>query len=287
MELRRFGAVGDFVVAAGPFLVGREAEHNLIFGICSNLRDTPEAFSEPPYLATVSDGERVVAVALQTPPLRLVLSEVDDPAAIGWLADDVHGRDLPGVLGPIEHARAFIDEWVARGGPPASLAMSERIFRLTMVRPPSDVPGRSREATPGDRDVVAAWTEAFMREAFGEADVAEVAAMTDRWLARRGRVLHLWEDGDVVSLAGVGGPTPNGIRIGPVYTPPEARRRGYASALVAAVSQAELDAGRRFCFLFTDLSNPTSNHIYQTIGYEPVRDVDAYDFERPHRKDGA
>ncbi len=66
-----------------------------------------------------------------------------------------------------------------------------------------------------------------------------------------------------------------------MYTPPEARRRGYASALVASVSQAALDAGRRFCFLFTDQANPTANHIYQAIGFEPVRDVDAYVFDRP------
>jgi uncharacterized protein len=287
MDLRRFDTVEDFVDAAGGFLVEREAAHNLLLGICSNLRDTPEAFSEPPYLAAVSEGERVVAAAMQTPPFRLVLSEVDYPAAIDALAEDVRGRDLPGVLGPVEHVRGFVDRFTARGGPPATLAMSERIFRLTKVRTPSGVPGRTREATPGDRELVMAWTEAFMREAFGEADVEEVAAMTDRWLARRGRVVHLWEDGAAVSLAGVGSPTPNGIRIGPVYTPPEVRRRGYASALVAAVSQAELDRGRRFCFLFTDLSNPTSNHIYQTIGYEPVRDVDAYDFERPQRQGGA
>ena len=71
------------------------------------------------------------------------------------------------------------------------------------------------------------------------------------------------------------------MRIGPVYTPPEARNRGYASALVATISQAELDAGRRFCFLFTDLANPTANHIYQAIGYEPVRDVDMWRHDRP------
>ncbi|MBA3236059.1 MAG: GNAT family N-acetyltransferase, partial [Chloroflexi bacterium] len=99
-------------------------------------------------------------------------------------------------------------------------------------------------------------------------------------IRERDRTLHLWVDGEPVSLCGVGGPTPNGIRIGPVYTPPAIRGRGYASALVAAVSQAEIDAGKRFCFLFTDLANPTSNHIYQTIGYEPVRDVDAYVFEK-------
>ena len=218
-------------------------------------------------------------MALQTPPFRLVLSEIDDPAAIRVLVADVLDRHLPGVLGPVEHVRAFVEEWAACGGPAAHHLMSERIFRLTDVRPPSGIPGRSRMADAADRDLVLAWTEAFMLEAFGEADPAEVAAMTDRWIARRERTLWLWEDGETVSLAGVGSPTPNGIRIGPVYTPPEARRRGYASALVADVSQAQLDSGRRFCFLFTDQANATSNHIYQVLGYEPVRDVDVYRFE--------
>jgi predicted GNAT family acetyltransferase len=81
-----------------------------------------------------------------------------------------------------------------------------------------------------------------------------------------------------VSWAGAGGRTPHGTRIGPVYTPPEHRRRGYAGALVAATSQAQLDEGLEFCFLFTDLANPTSNHVYQAIGYEPVTDIDVYVF---------
>jgi len=88
----------------------------------------------------------------------------------------------------------------------------------------------------------------------------------------------VWEEGEPVSLAGFGGPTPNGIRIGPVYTPPGLRRRGYASALTAALTQQLLDGGRRFCFLFTDLANETSNSIYQRIGYRPVSDVDQWSF---------
>ena len=104
-------------------------------------------------------------------------------------------------------------------------------------------------------------------------------AMADRWIRRLGRTAYLWVDeGRPVSLAGAGGLTPNGIRVGPVYTPPELRGRGYASNLVAGVSQAQLDAGRRFVFLFTDLANPTANHIYQEIGYEPVTDIDEYAF---------
>ena len=77
------------------------------------------------------------------------------------------------------------------------------------------------------------------------------------------------------------GRTPHGIRIGAVYTPPEQRRRGYASAVTAAASQAQLDQGRRWCFLFTDLANPTSNRIYQAIGFRPIRDIIQIRFDRP------
>jgi predicted GNAT family acetyltransferase len=286
MEVRRFAEVEGFLAVAGSFLGAREAEHNLILGICSNLVVAgPNAHAAPPYFAVVVDGDRVVAAALQTPPFQLVLSEIDDAAAIPILAADLVDRDLPGALGAPEHVRAFVEARMALGGPPGHLKISERIFRLTRVTPPRPTSGRARIAVPADRALVTAWIAAFMREALGEDDPAETNDLVDRWMLGRGRTLYLWEDGDIVdpqpvSLAGVGSPTPDGIRIGPVYTPPETRNQGYASALVAAVSQAQLDAGRRFCFLFTDQANPTSNHIYQTIGYEPVRDVDAYRFDR-------
>ena len=91
--------------------------------------------------------------------------------------------------------------------------------------------------------------------------------------------MYLWlDDGRPVSLTGVGGLTPHGIRVGPVYTPPELRGRGYASNLVAAASQLQLETGRTFVFLFTDLTNPTANRIYQAIGYEPVIDFVEWDF---------
>jgi predicted GNAT family acetyltransferase len=275
VELRRYTDVDAFLAAAGPFLVAREAEHNLIFGVSSSLRESPEAYGQP-YLGVVSEGDRVVAAALQTPPFRLILSEVDDPAAIDLLVTDLLDRDLPGMLGPVEVMDAFMKAWNARGGRPARRVLAERAFRLTEVVPPRPVAGAARVAGPADRDLVTAWVIAFMREALEDEDDERVAADVDRWLAGKGRTIHLWEDGEPMSLSGVGGNTPNGIRIGPVYTPPDRRGRGYASALVAAVSQAQLDAGKQFCFLFTDLANPTSNKIYQAIGYEPVRDFEIW-----------
>jgi predicted GNAT family acetyltransferase len=85
--------------------------------------------------------------------------------------------------------------------------------------------------------------------------------------------MTVWEVGGIpVSLAGVTRTVAGMVRVGPVYTPPALRRRGYAGAATAAVSQAALDAGARVVVLYTDLANPTSNALYQRLGYHPVED---------------
>jgi predicted GNAT family acetyltransferase len=142
------------------------------------------------------------------------------------------------------------------------------------------VPGIVRIAGPADRDLLVGWMQAFLREALPNSNLAEAGAMVDSALQTGTRIFHVWEvDGRPVSVAGITGPTPNGIRLGPVYTPPEDRGHGFASAVTAAASQTQLDAGRRFVFLFTDLANPTSNKIYQAIGYEAVIDIDQWSLE--------
>jgi uncharacterized protein len=287
LTLTRAADLAEFERAAGDFLRAREAEHNLILGICSNLRAAGSAFAmgqgtnaAPPYFAVIRDGERVVGAALRTPPLNTILSAMDDPRGADLVvADQLETRDLPGVLGERGLAKRFADLWTARTGRRARVKTAERIFQLTRVITPRPTPGRMRHATMADLDLVAAWFRAFIREALREeGDDARVTA--EYWLTRPGRLLYLWEDdGRPVSMTGASGRTPNGIRIGAVYTPPELRGRGYASNLVAQVSQAQLDGGLRYCFLYTDLANPTSNHIYQEIGYTPVADVDEYRFE--------
>ena len=280
MRLDRFDSVEAFLRAAGPFLRSREAAHCLILGIAANLRThPPDPAAQPPYLATVRDGRRVVLVAFQTPPWQMVLSEVDDEAALDLVVADRRGTSLPAVIGPAEHVETFARLWSAAEAVPHRLAMRERIWRLSGVVPPRPSDGAMRAAGTADRAVLAAWLEAFADEALDEGGVPDVGAMVERWLtAGDDRTMWLWADGEPVSLCGVSGRTPTGIRIGPVYTPPAMRGRGYASNLVAAASQHQLDGGRRACFLFTDLANPTSNHVYEAIGYVPVRDVDRYVF---------
>jgi hypothetical protein len=288
LRLARLARADDLLALAGDFLAAREAEHNLLLGILGGLRSpAPGAVGEAPYLAAVVRGDTVVAVAVRTPPWNLVLSEIDDRAALPLIARDVaidlaeRGPDatIRGVLGPTVQAEAFARSWVRRSGQRPRLARTERIFRLDRVRPPRPAAGTWRLATSADRSLLVAWLHAFDDEALEGDEPADMAVIADRMLAGGGRAAYLWVDHGPVSLTAVGGRTPHGARVGPVYTPPERRGRGYASSLVAAVSQAQLDAGRRSLYLFTDLANPTSNHIYQAIGYEPVRDVADWRFE--------
>ncbi len=281
IQVDRHAGPAGFLRAAGDFLGRHEAEHNLIFGICANLAADPGFPTGPPYLATVARAGRVVGAALMTPPWNLVVSCTDDPATPGAFADDLGatGVLVPGTVGPVEVARAFAAAWCGPRGLTPRRTVAERIYRLERVEPPVGVPGHVRIATEADRGLLVDWVDAFLGEALERRNPSEASVLVDRSLRTGTRTWYLWEDGEPVSVAASAGPTPNGIRIGPVYTPPERRRRGYASAVTAAASQAELDHGRRYVFLFTDLANPTSNKIYQQIGYEPVIDVDQLVFE--------
>jgi predicted GNAT family acetyltransferase len=283
LTVHHHATVNEFHAAAGAFLGAREAENNLLFGISSAIRATPEVFAEdPPHFATVTNaGEEVVAATLRTPPHNQVLSWIDDLAAVDALVEALHDEPLPGVLGPTAAAARFAAGWTDATGHVARLEIAERTFRLERLIPPErPAAGSWRMAEEHDRDLITRWVIAFTAEALPEAPpLPDPAAVADRWIQRRGRVAYLWEDTErVVSWVGAGGETPHGIRIGPVYTPPSLRNRGYASSLTAAASADQLAAGRRFCFLFTDLGNPTSNKIYQAIGYQPVCDVDQYRF---------
>ena len=280
MEVLRSSSVPAFFDLAGEFLAEREAEHNLVFGVLSNYQADPSQYEDSPYLATVLHGDKVVGAAIRTPPWRLIVSEIDHPGAAHSLARDLEGSRLPGVVGPAGAADHFAEAWTELTGTKRHLARHERGFRLRRVIPPRPTSGEMVRAGQEHRSLIAGWVEAFHAEALGNVPAQDFDATADRWIRGLGRTAYLWVDGGrPVSLTGVGGLTPRGIRVGPVYTPPEDRGRGYASNLVAGVSQLQLDSGRTFVFLFTDLANPTSNKIYQQIGYEAVNDVDEWEFD--------
>jgi GNAT superfamily N-acetyltransferase len=223
-----------------------------------------------------------------TPPNQAVLSWSEHEEAIRMLAGDVwtFRPNTPGVHGPRPTGAWFGEAWDTLTSLEPILNMAERAFRLERVIPVTGVAGQMRAATDAELPLIAEWAVAFQNEALatGLGPMLTAADFLARWRSgppapREVGGTLVWDvEGKPVSFAQYKGPTPHGMRIGPVYTPPELRRRGYASALVAGISQLILDLGKRYVFLYADLANATSNHIYQAIGFEPVCDVDEYRF---------
>jgi predicted GNAT family acetyltransferase len=278
-----------FLQRAEPYLLEREAEHNVILGMATNLIRQPDPQRSQPYFAIIEDSGGVVSTAMWTPPHNLALSHTVSLDALPVLVRDLYqyqlatGETLPGVEGAPDTSHAFADLWKAQTGRAFHIELSMRAYQLVAVTPPTHVTGMMRRAVPEDRDIISKWVIAFHDEALPGAPSVDVERLLKLYFApgtEEFRGYFIWEDeGRPVSLAAYTGPTPHGMRINTVYTPPEFRKRGYASGLVAGVSQYLLDSGRRFCFLFTDLKNPTSNKIYQDIGYRAVCDVERYMFE--------
>lgn len=278
MPIEYFSDAAAFAQQAQPFLLQHEAENSLPFGILDRLANNALPPSVPPLLALLRDNQQIIAVAVMTPPRNIILP-VMDKAAAQQLARTLFadGITIPGAIGPNPTVEAFADVWCALSGQRYEIHLRERVYELTAVIPPRPASGQFRWAAPADRDLLVEWGIAFEREAIGIAqpDRLELEKWADQIIMRTVyRGMGVWEDnGQMVCFAGFGGRTPHGMRVAPVYTPPEWRGRGYASACVAALSQALLDSGHQRCFLNTDLANPTSNKIYQAIGYCPVGDV--------------
>lgn len=277
MRVHRFSGAGEFLDVAGAFLAEREALNNVLLGIASSSKADPTRYEGSKYFAAALDGDRVVGAALMTPPHPLLTSPLPVAAIDALVADLAEsGFDPTGVNGLTSTSDAFAASWCAARGRRPSIHMDMRAFESTAVIDAPATTGRMRSATAADEVLVGAWYRAFFEE--GDLNAGAITPEENARRAIRAGRVFIWDDGGPVAQTVLSGTTPNGARIGGVYTPPERRRRGYATALVADVSRAQFAAGRKFCFLFTDLSNPTSNSIYPKVGYRPVADFREYEF---------
>jgi uncharacterized protein len=277
MEVLRIGDAVEFLRLAGGLLERDEARNQLPLGIAGSLLARPDAF-EVVRFWVVRDGDEPVAAAVRTDSFNLVLGDPSSEAALGPLLEAVVADDpeVPGIVGNVPFVEPAAERLASAGGRTAERILSQGVYGLTAVRDVARAPGEPRPATPKDRGLLLDWLRAFVTESVPEAE--KTFRRMERTLDSRFGIgsagFWLWGDGGrPVSLAGFSGPTPTGIRIGPVYTPPELRRRGYATTLVADLSAWLLERGHRTCFLYTDLANPTSNRIYVEIGYERVCDA--------------
>lgn len=271
MYIHGYTDAARFMGRVEPWLVRREAEHNLLLGLLPKLVAGDHRFEKPIYLSSIEADGEVAGCAFRTPPFNFGITRIPEEA-IGPLVDHVTRvyTALPGVMGPEKEATRFAELWSRNNACAWSIEKRLRIHALERVIFPDSLPnGTLRLARPADLALLIDWMEAFSRET---GTIAGNSRLRVEGLLRN-ESIYVWEDGAPRSMAAAAGRTPQGIRVGPVYTPPEFRGRGYATITVAWLSDRLLREGRRFCFLYTDLSNPTSNAIYARIGYEPVCDV--------------
>lgn len=220
--------------------------------------------SEP---AGVEDA--IVGCAMRTAPWPAVLSPLSDDAAAAlgaWLARN--DPQTPGLTGPADSVTAVAHAM----GRQSSVRMRNLVRVLGTPQPPAECDGEARTASARDLDLLIAWFAAFHSEAHltaaANADMIRAQVADHR--------LWVWDVGEPVAMAGHARmvPTPGGTvgRIGPVYTPPEHRRRGYASALTYAIA-VELSARCDQVMLFTDAANPASNSVYEKLGFAVIGDT--------------
>lgn len=312
MKVIRHPTIADFCQEkrVQAFLHADEVAHNLILGVTLRRmqRQQQEGASETPefnkndkvYLAHVENatGDIVGAVMLAAPPHHPVLSNILDkaaiPAIVQALADSYN--TLPGVLGNPDNALLFAQHWQATVGQGFVIQSEQGVYKLEqkdLVQPPAPG-GGARIATKEDLELLVAWKTGFAREigientsATREQKLRQVQQFFDLPICDG---FHLWlnDDGEPVSMAVCNRETAHSANISYVYSPPDHRRHGYATALTAFLAQKVLlvdgNAKKQYASLYTDLSNPTSNTIYQSIGFQHVCNHRFIKFHEPEKE---
>lgn len=276
MIVRRHGSAAEYLDVAGAFLRTAPVVNQLALGIAQQVAREPGRYGADNYFFSVSDGDAVVGTALQTAPWPVQVSQTTVEAARA-LGRAFAALPAGAVSGPGAAPEAFAAAYAEQRGLAYVLDGSLGTFELTSVSPLPAAPGARVIAGPEHAGLVQRWLAAFHAEAVPHdppprTDAGQRAVATGR--------AHLWldEDGTPVSYAFNNRDVEGWASIGPVYTPPEARGHGHATALVAAVSQHLLDQGRPGCTLYTNLANPTSNAIYERIGYRRIGSAFRYAF---------
>ncbi len=266
--------VDAFLASAGAFLRSRPALHTTQLTAIEKLR-TGGAGATTLFGRLESGGE-VRATFHRPPSRRLTLTSLS-PERADALAGHLTGlgHAVTGVVA--DHATAFAESWRRLTGASPAPTWRARLYRLATLTPPRPFPGgRGRAAAAHDHGRLLRWCGEFA------ATVGEAPLDTDSWAASRfaDKRFTFWEapDGTPVSMAATTSPLSGMIRVDPVYTPARHRGHGYGAAVTTEVTRSALAAAATDVVLFADPANPTSNALYQRLGYRHLADFTGYTF---------
>ena len=270
MNIKLFDDLTEFAEKTRPFLEKDEARHNLIMGVVTSLQRQPRRRRHRPILGVIESKNEIKLIGVMTPPRKMILTGYEaDIAAVKPFVDCLKAKNkkVPAVFGPATLATAFADLWLVEAERPYRQAAHQAIYQITAVNNLSLPKGALRNPYPEELDLITDWIFGFHRDAHTDQSPSLATQVAGQLMQNRD--LFVWADDDdqPKSMAAKSRPTKNGVAVNMVYTPPEERGKGYATACVAQLSQRLLDDGYQFCTLFTDLNNLVSNHTYQKIGY--------------------
>ncbi len=289
MRFKKYTCIKEFYDDTYEVLLRHEGQNVILLGdVIEGYEGIDKTGWRDPVnwvMATVSDAGKIVLTALMTPPYNLSLYSTDHemrPEALDCLVAGLSQENVPGVRSDKVQALAFAEKYAASKGLIYSTVRHQRIYELTSVNPNIECKGTVRLLNNKDMPFFPYWLEAFKAaaEVYGktEMSIPQDSSEAQYWIDL-GKIYILEVDGIPVSMAGLITELPTTIGVAYVYTPPYFRRNGYASSIVAQLSQLALDRGYEKCVLYADLSNPTSNSIYMKIGYVPVCDSLVLKFE--------
>ncbi|CAM4088213.1 acetyltransferase [Bacillus luti] len=266
IQLHVYEEILNFKEEVTPFLEENAQENNLMLGV---LQDITEAV----FMGVAKRGEEIAVVFLQTgEKIQMIVatSEVSG-VAIEELAKELKKvyPDIPGLIGNKKVVQQLAEEIATLENKKTNVVMEQGVYALEQVKQKWNKDGVFREVNSDELPLIEKWIYQFCEDV-KLPTTQEEAEQTAHTLINNHHLFGLEVDGKLVSVAAKTRPTKNNITVNFVYTPKEARKNGYASSCVAALSQRMLDEGYKTTTLYTDLANPTSNKIYQEIGYEQI-----------------
>jgi predicted GNAT family acetyltransferase len=283
MQAVTYASPAAFLAATEDRFRADEARYGLVYGIARMTVTQPHYYGEAdPWFCTVGDKDNIGVAAWRTPshPVGAAWLGGDVAAAVPILAAAVRKRwgDIEGFTGHREIADPFAEYWCRRYGAAVKTAMALTMYRLDAVNETRHVAGTLRLACEEDRELIARWSLGFNIDCFGEE--GRTYPLIDADAAIKLGRLSIWDDNGPVCMVGKTRPTEKGMSIGPVYTPPERRGKGYATATTAAVCRGILADGKEFCVLYADRDNPASNAAYLKVGFRIIGDSVTYTFKK-------
>lgn len=274
MQWKHYQNAEQFARIAEPIVKKQEDVFSLFLGVLQAIK---QGKYENPFLATIEEGKDVLAIVQMTPPHPLNLVIVDESRMDEVICLLVHNLiasnvEVPGVISLKPWASIFAKEWCTVTHHQQKLLMDQGIYRLDEVDDSLQLsPGEWRFATEEDSPLIENWITLFEEDThLPKSPPSTVKTRAATFIAAR--EIFLWvNDGKVVSMMKKARPTENSVTVSLVFTPQEERKKGYARTMVLVGSE-ELLKDYQFCVLYTDMMNPTSNKIYQEIGYKRIAD---------------